>query len=246
MGKQTGPRFTMAEMLAIFKAQSEGKSLDDASQEILGARATDSKIDRAAIQTKIDTFLASAKMPETDKVFSHLAKIAELVAIAEKEQNAIAANLIATLNADEKPLVKVADKMTTGTVENGMRVNYSRLGIVVPVRKEIVHDANFKRADGFTLIANADKLAQEEKDKSTLAWLAAFKGYPQGTIFHNKTLRAIDAKFGNADKGQNYGAGSKCMTWLEPYYKPELTDAGKARIEAAQTKLANAEKNALA
>ncbi len=220
-----GTRMTQSEKIAIAvraALQAQANGTDPVVAALESVTPVENKIDRAALQVKVNAFLANVKMPATDKVFSHLAKIAELVAIAEKEQNAIAANLVDTLSADEKPLVKIADKMTTGTIENGMRVIYSRLGIVVPVRKEIVHDDNFKRGDGFVMADNFADLLAQEKDVDALKWANALN--KPGNIFHNKTLRALDLDlFGNADKGQNYGPGSKCRKWLQVYYKPEQT-----------------------
>ena len=218
MGKQTGPRFTMAEMLAIFKAQSEGKSLDAASQEILGARATEEKFDAAAFQVNLDAFVLTLDRKEEAEYFVRAARLDPQFAkmVSEHQVNIAAIVKWAGANASRIKFYNSAH----ASIENGNRKHIDPLGANAIARKPIVHADDFKRGDGFVMIDNFADLLAQEKDVDALKWANALN--KPGNIFHNKTLRALDLDlFNTADKGQNYGPGSKCRKWLKVYYKSE-------------------------
>ena len=145
MGKQTGPRFTMAEMLAIFKAQNEGKSLDAASQEILGARATEERFDAAAFQVELDAFVKTLDRKEEIEYFVRAAKLdPQFAKMVDEHQTNIAAIVKwAGANASRIKFYNSAH----ASVENGNRKHIDPLGANAIARKPIVHEEGFEKRE---------------------------------------------------------------------------------------------------
>ncbi len=226
MGKQTGPRFTMAEMLAIFKAQSEGKSLDAASQEILGARVSDNKIDRALLQTTANERLAQhPDNIEAEKLldgwYAEEAKRVKLYAKIEALQTNAKIEVRKTFSAEENAIMQDGSGTVTATPENGKKsAQVERASFKVAARKEIVHPDGWERPSGVALDAKFDQTKLTARQS---AWVKAIiaGGTGKDNLYHNAQYKAAYLTAFGEERNTNFDLVGELPCMVKVYSAKE-------------------------
>ena len=218
-----GKRMSQSEKIAIAvraALQAQANGTDPVVAALESVQPVESKIDRAAIQAKIDTFLANAKMPLTDQVFVTLGKIDGQVKAASIEQELVIAHLYETLTAEEKALCKISAAMTIGTLENGNRTTYDRLGVVVPERKPIVHPEGWERPSGVALDAKFDQTKLTARQSTWVKAIIA-GGTGKDNLYHNAQYKAAYLTAFGEERNTNFDLVGELPCMVKVYSAKE-------------------------